>query len=145
VAAAVPCLLVLVLFAASGAATLLRGQPLIWAPSRVTLSEAVAMSDLGESIRLLTLGADPNARYELAGVFRSDAHATLTPLEAAVLTRELYMMDVVVDHGARIDERNTRTLQCLARAVDAPAVAEYLAERSTRVESCEGVVLPWEP
>jgi hypothetical protein len=136
---------VLGLFAVSGAATFVHGRPLIWAPRSVTLSEAVGMRDLGESMRQLALGADPNERYDLVGVFRDDEHVLLTPLEAAVLTREVYMVTVVVDYGARIDERNAPLLQCLARAVDAPEIVAYIVERSDRVETCDDVVLPWQP
>ena len=34
------------------------------------------------------LGADPNSRYPTRDVFREDEAVQLTPLEAAVITRE---------------------------------------------------------
>jgi hypothetical protein len=68
----------------------------------------------------------------------------LTPLEAAVITREDYMLDLVLDYGARIDDRNSSTLQCLARAVGADAIRASVVELSREVD-CAGVELPWNP
>ena len=143
-ATAVPCCIVFGLFAASAGTAFVNGQPSIWAPWNVTLSEAVGMRDLGESARQLMLGADPNRPYEVAGVFRDEETVALTPLEAAVITRELYMVTLLTDFGAAIDQRNATTLQCLARAVNAPAVVDYLIERSPPA-SCSGIALPWQP
>ncbi len=91
------------------------------------------------------LGADPTRAYDVGGVLREGEQVTLTPLEAAVIVREVYLLDILFDYGAIIVARNTRVLQCLAIGVKAPSIVEYLVERSYRVESCEGVVLPWQP
>jgi hypothetical protein len=141
---ALPAVLVAVLFGVSGAAALVVGRPLLWAPSDLTLAEAVGLRDQGEAVRLIMLGADPNRRYDVRDVFREDEHVVLTPLEAAVITREDYMLDLVLDYGARIDDRNSSTLQCLARAVGADAIRASVVELSREVD-CAGVELPWNP
>jgi hypothetical protein len=129
----------------SGAASLMTGRPVIWPAQTLTLSEAVALRDQGEAIRQIMIGTDPNRRYAVTDVFRPDEQATLTPLEAAVITRELHMVQLVVDYGAIVDGRNTVVLQCLADAVQAPAIREYLAGRTIEIDSCEGTKLPWNP
>lgn len=141
---ALPSVLVAMLFGVSGAAALVVGRPLLWAPSDLTLAEAVGLRDQGEAVRLIMLGTDPNLRYDVRDVFRDDEHVMLTPLEAAVITREDYMLDLVLDYGARIDERNSATLQCLARAVDAEAIRATVIGRASETD-CRGVQLPWRP
>ena len=143
-AVALPGVLVAALFGVSGATALVTGKPLLWPPTELTLSEAVGLRDQGEAVRLVMLGADPNRRYDVREVFRDDEHILLTPLEAAVITREDYMLDLVLDHGARIDQRNAATLQCLAKAVGAEAITSRIIERSGEVD-CAGVELPWKP
>lgn len=149
---AAPSVLVSAAFAISGARLFIDGRSLLWAPAAVTLSEAVATADLGETMRLLSEGADPNARYPVADAGGSGEPAMLTPLEAAVITRERYMLDVVLDYGGRIDEGNAPALQCLAVAVGAPELAAAMAAESqgasratNRPVDCVGVPLPWEP
>jgi hypothetical protein len=143
--AGLPGAIVAVLFGLSGAAALSTGQPLIWAPAESTLSQATALRDQGEAIRLIMLGSDPNRRYPVDAVFRPDEQVMLTPLEAAVITRELYMVELVVDYGATVDAGNAAVLQCLATRLRADAILDYLLELSGPGPACAGVELPWQP
>ena len=138
----IPPVLVTVLFGVSGAAALITGRPLIWPPATMTLSEAVALRDRGEMARQIMLGADPNRRYPTRDVFREDEHVQLTPLEAAVITRESYMVGLVLEYGALVNEDNAPVLQCLARNVHAEALWQLFAARHGQVD-CEHVSLPW--
>jgi hypothetical protein len=140
---AAPPVVVIAAFAASGAAALVRGQPLIWPAQAVTLTEAVGMHDAAEVVRQIALGGDPNARYDAWDILKRFQHVSVTPLEAAVATRELYMFDLIVAQGALLTSDNARTLQCFAAQEHATEIATYLAERFARPESCEGVTLPW--
>lgn len=141
---AVPPAIVAVLFAISGLAALLAGRPLIWPQTDITLAEAVGLRDQGEVVRLISSGADPNRRYAVRDVFREDETLAMSPLEAAVITREVYMMELVEDYGAVIDARNAAVLQCLARALGVEDVRQFVIER-TREIPCDGVPLPWKP
>ena len=141
---ALPGIVVGVAFAVSGAAALFRGRPLIWPPTEVTLSEAVALRDQGEVVRQIMTGIDPNNRYVVRRVFRDNEEVALTPLEAAVVTRELYMVDLVVDYGASVNERNAATLQCLAIGVGMETIRRYLADLAGEAD-CDGIELPWRP
>jgi hypothetical protein len=138
-----PCLAIILALAASGAWMLVAGRPLLWAPIDTTLSEAVALRDQGEMVRQILNGADPNARYDVVDVIRLGQRDRLTPLEAAVSTRERYMVEVVVGYGGRVDETNARTLYCLARELDADETATYLASIVPVAGPCDGVALPY--
>jgi hypothetical protein len=133
---------VAVVFGVSGAAALMTGRPLIWPPEEITLSEAVALRDRGEVVRQIMLGMDPNRRYETHDVFRDDEDVALTPLEAAVITRERYMVALVLEYGASLNDQNSATLQCLATNVRDESIRRYLADLSRDVD-CAGVELPW--
>ena len=141
---ALPGMAVAMAFAVSGAAALFRGRPIIWPPTDVTLSEAVALRDQGEVVRQIMMGIDPNKRYLVRRVFRVDEEVALTPLEAAVVTREPYMVDLVVDYGASVNERNAATLQCLAVGVREETIRRYLVDLAGEAD-CAGVELPWRP
>ena len=136
--------LVAVTFAFSGLVALLAGRPLIWPQEDITLAEAVGLRDQGEVVRLIAAGADPNGRFAVRNVFREDEQLAMSPFEAAVITRETYMMALVEDYGGVIDARNAAVLQCLAQALDAGDVREFVIERTQEVP-CDGVPLPWQP
>jgi hypothetical protein len=141
---AVPPAMVAALFALSGLAALVAGRPLIWPQTDLTLAEAVGLRDQGEVVRLIASGADPNRRYAVRNVFRDDETLAMSPLEAAVITREVYMMELVEDYGGIIDARNAAVLQCLAHALDVEDVRQFIIERSREIP-CDGVPLPWKP
>jgi hypothetical protein len=90
---------------------LVRYQPL-WASKEVSLTEAARSGDIAEVFRLVKAGADPNPA-----------------LEAGVESRQVEVLQVLVDAGATADESRRQRLACLAVAVTAPDVTDYL--RST--------------
>ncbi len=143
--AGLPGVILTLVFGLSGVVTLGGGRPLIWAPADATLSQATALRDQGEVIRLIMLGTDPNRRYRVDGVFRPGEAAMLTPLEAAVITRELHLVELVVDYGGGLGQNNAAVLQCLAVGVRAEAIRDYLVRAAGITSTCEGVVLPWQP
>ena len=140
---ALPGIVVALVFGISGAASLLTDGPLVWPPPEVTLSEAVALRDRGEVVRQMMSGADPNRRYPTRDVFREGEEVALTPLEAAVITRDSAMVSQVVGYGGVVTDQNTVTLQCLADEVGAPAIRSQLAEMTRNDVDCAGVTLPW--
>lgn len=142
-ALAVPSAGTLAALAASGTVGLVRGQPLLWPAQPVTLTEAIGMHDTGEIVRQIALGANPNARYDTWDILKRYQHITLTPLEAAVATREKYLFEMIVAHGALVTADNATTLYCFARQENAADIAAYVAERFPPPASCDGVRLPW--
>jgi hypothetical protein len=142
-ALAIPPTAVLVAFAASGAVALTTGQPLFWPAQKVTLTEAIGMHDTGEIVRQIALGANPNTRYDTWDILKRDLHVSVTPLEAAVATREKYLFEMIVAHGALLTPDNARTLHCFAVQEHASEITAYLAARFQPPDSCTGVQLPW--
>ena len=142
-ALALPPAAVLAAFAASGAAALSTGQPFFWPAQKVTLTEAIGMHDTAEIVRQIALGANPNSRYDTWDILKRYQNVSVTPLEAAVATREKHLFEIVVANGALLTPENAPTLHCFAVQEHAAAIAAYLAERFPPPKSCEGVVLPW--
>jgi hypothetical protein len=140
---AVPPVTMLIAFAVSGAVALTEGQPLFWPAQPVTLTEAIGMHDSAEIVRQIVLGANPNARYDTWDILKRDRHVSVTPLEAAVATRERYLFDLIVAHGALLTPEIARTLHCFAVQEHATDVAASLATRFPPPASCDGVQLPW--
>jgi hypothetical protein len=142
-ALAVPPVAVLTAFAASGAAALTTGQPLFRPAQPVTLTEAIGMHDTGEIVRQIALGANPNIRYDTWDILKRYQHVSVTPLEAAVATREQYLFETIIAHGALLTPDNARTLYCFAVQEHATDIAAYVAARFPPPASCDGVQLPW--
>jgi hypothetical protein len=140
---AVPAAGTIAVLAASGALALVRGQPLIWPAQKLTLTEAIGMHDTGEIVRQIALGANPNIRYDTWDILKRYQHVSVTPLEAAVATRERYLFEMIVAHGALVTPENARTLHCFAVQEHATDITAYLAERFPPPASCNGVQLPW--
>jgi hypothetical protein len=120
------------------------GAPPFWRGGPLTLSEASALHDQGELVRLIAAGANPNAVYPLrAGIVAARA---LTPLEAAVGARRAEMVDLLMRHGATADPATWRRLDCFAQQTGAADVVEMLRRyRSSGIEaSCAGVSTPFQ-
>lgn len=142
-ALALPPAAVMAAFAVSGAAALTSGQPLFWPAQPVTLTEAIGMHDTAEIVRQIALGANPNSRYDTWDILKRYQHVSVTPLEAAVATRERNLFEMIVAHGALLTPENARTLHCFAVQEHATDIAAYLAARFPPPISCDGVEMPW--
>ena len=82
----------------------------------MTLTEATAVASYADTARLLEKGADPNARARLrAGLVKNNA-STMTPLEAATGAIRTGPVQMLVEHGATIDDTNYPVLWCAATA-----------------------------
>jgi len=82
----------------------------------MTLSEAAALASYADVTRLLAAGVDPNGRYRVrANLVRNDER-TLTPLEAATGAIRTGPLQLLFDHGARVDETTYPVLICAAQA-----------------------------
>ena len=143
VALALPPVATLAVLAASGTVALVSGQPLLWPAQPVTLTEAIGMHDTGEIVRQLALGANPNARHDAWDILKRFQRVSVTPLEAAVATRERHLFELIVAHGALLTPETARTLHCFAVQEHAAEIAAYLVARFTPPGSCDGVQLPW--
>lgn len=141
--AAVPALAAVVVSAAMVVAAATGAAPPFWRGGSLTLSEAAALRDGGELVRMIAAGSDPNAVYPLRpGVL---AVQSLTPMEAAVGARRAEMVDLLVLHGAQVDAAAWRRLHCFAIKTGAADVVSTLDRYrpADAVASCEGVGTPF--
>ena len=143
ICAAAPALAAVAVSAAIVIMAVANDAPPFWRGGSLTLSEAAALHDQGELVRLIASGNDPNGVYTL----RADVLAVraLTPLEAAVGARRPEMVDLLIRHGAAVDSNAWRRLHCFAMATGGADVVQMLGRfRPPGSEtSCDGISTPF--
>ena len=117
----------------------------LWAVEPLTLSEAAALRDNGEVVRLIQSGSDVNAKSIVRADVFSSQTLTMTPLEAAVAAERADMVELLFEQGARPDPQQWTRLMCLAASVEADDVRGLLESQRPdgASESCDGVAIGW--
>lgn len=87
---------------------------MFWGAKEETLPEAVASRNVGEIVRLLGLGADPNRPATVREGFVSDDELVLTPLQAAVAKGHADLLQLLLDYGALPTTDDVKVLRCYA-------------------------------
>ena len=126
----------------SGVSAFLADRPLILAPVPSNASEAAGNRDVADVV-VMSESADMGQRAPARIPLRLHEPATLTPLEAAVISERAYMIRLVRDRGARLDAETLRTLRCIARARNDRGTIAYLAEIDASPLNCDGVKIPY--
>ena len=112
------------------------GRHPMWKPSRPNFAEAAAARDAATVMLLLSEGHDPNASHVVrAGVLDRWAVRT-TPLEAAFGEGRMEIVDILLRHGATLDEERRASFTCQARARGEVDIARYFESRGGPV-TCE--------
>lgn len=113
-----------------------------WPQETLNLSEAAAVRDSADVVRLIEEGHDINARRTIPpGVMGSNAHE-LTPLEAAVANRRPELVALLVGRGARPEAATWAALWCGAVAGGNGGVIAALASARPATEAivdCDAV------
>lgn len=84
-------------------------------PPAGTVAEAAARGDAARLMVLLMGGADPDRRSLVPAGNLSDDAFEIAPLDAAILGRQVEIMELLLRNGAHVQDR-ARSL-CLAQAV----------------------------
>jgi hypothetical protein len=92
----------------------------------LNLSEAAAVRDLGEIVRLIELSEDPDAPRDVRPGFLADQAVRATPLEAAIAVRDPEVVRVLLVNGAAMDAQVWSHLRCSAEGDEMTA---YLDRR----------------
>jgi hypothetical protein len=111
----------------------------LWPEPNQTLSEAAALKNSGEVVRLITRDrVDPNRVWPMReGI--SNAAPNMTALEAAVRDRRVEMVTVLLQHGAQPPDAAARAeLICLAVQSGAPEIADALLQTGDRSDPRTG-------
>jgi hypothetical protein len=126
-------------------AGLLFGVDPLWRVEPLTLAEAAALRDNGEVVRLIAAGADPNAPGTVRAEFLRNDALMITPLEAAVGSDRVDILEVLLDHGARLDPAIWNQLMCFATAIEADESRALLEQRRPDGAplACDHVQTPW--
>ncbi len=130
--AALPPIAVTLALGLLGTAELTGARPLA-KPAGRGLPEAIVLGDSGGAVRLLERGARPEGIGLIRRGVLFDQPVLATPFEAAVLVRDVRMLDLLESYGDIGNER--AFLACLALDIDAPGVAARLAPGVT--SGCE--------
>lgn len=80
----------------------------------MTLTEATAVASHADAARLLQAGANPDAPARLRMGLVKNRASMMTPLEAATGAIRTGPVQMLLDHGATIDETNYAVLWCAA-------------------------------
>jgi hypothetical protein len=137
----------LVLIAAT--ACLLLALPLgldpLWRVEPLTLAEAAALRDNGEIVRLIQQGEDPNRPGTVRAELLRNDPIVITPLEAAVGIDRPDVLEVLLDHGATMNEAMWTRLVCFAEAIDADDARSFLESHrpAGTSDACDHVATPW--
>ena len=95
-------------------------------PVNLTLSEAAAVRDSGEIVRLVERGENPDAARNVRPGLLLDVAVRLTPIEAAVASRDPQIVRVVLANGAALDGSLWNRLQCLTESQEMTALLDQL-------------------
>ena len=133
---AAPALLVCVLFFADTLSGTI-GRRFIWRPPALTLADAVVLRNSGEAAAQIAKGADPNAPSPIREASALFGRRSMIPVEAAVITGETHLLQLLVDYGARLDEPTLRRLRCEAERSGEDRVAGWIDRRLSRPVTCD--------
>jgi len=117
----------------------------LWKVEPITLSEAAALRDNGELVRLIDSGEDVNGTSTVRPDILSAHPLVITPMEAAVAAERADMVELLLEQGARLDAALWTRLVCFAASVEADDVQALLESRRPEdaVEHCDGVEIGW--
>lgn len=133
----------------AGTTAMLIGLPFgadpLWSVEPVTLSEAAALRDNGEVVRLIESGANVNATSPVRPDIFSAQSLVMTPIEAAVAAERADMVELLLEQGARPDVVLWNRLMCFSASVEADDVRALLEPRRPEgsVEDCDGIGVGW--
>ena len=133
---AAPALLVCALFFVDSVGAAF-GRGFIWPEPALTLADAVILRNAGETAAQIINGADPNAPSQINRASALFGRRSILPLEAAVFTGETHLLQLLVDHGARLDDATLLRLRCEAERIGEERVAHWLDTRLARRATCD--------
>jgi hypothetical protein len=124
-----PALVILCTFAvAAGERT---GVRVFGAVGPANLAEAAATGRADDVVRRMRAGEDPSRVYDLHPDAISSIVLRATPLEAAVWSRQLLMIQLLDRAGAIQDAAHRRAIACLAMDLEMGDIVEYLSPGGT--------------
>jgi hypothetical protein len=115
----------------------------MWPHQSLSLAEAAGVRDEAEVTRLVEDGADPNARYPVRPGVVFDVGMRLTPLEAAVASRDPEMVERLLALGTVMDTTLWTYLRCIADNRRVGPMLDGRRPAGSKLQ-CDGIVAPWQ-
>lgn len=113
-----------------------------WAPDTVTLPEAIATGNYSEVAYQLERGVDPNAAADVRPDILGSAPMHMTPLQAAVSSRNSRMVQMLLEHAV-VTPQTLAMLKCLNDENGNQEVRALLdALPADTTPSCDEVSIP---
>jgi hypothetical protein len=99
-----------------------------WTIPQLSLSEAVVTRDAGEVVRLIRYeNVDPDQPWPVRAELLPGGPRSMTPMEAAVVTRRIEMVRLLAHRGARLPAGAARDrLICQAAGAGASDIVDFL-------------------
>ena len=91
------------------------------------LAEAAALGRADDVIRRLRHGEDPYRVYDVRPEVISSSVLRASPLEAALWSRQIQMIDMLTREGVIYSAEQRQELACLAADIDLDDVVDYLS------------------
>jgi hypothetical protein len=88
----------------------------MWTERDLNLSEAAAVRDLGEIVRLIDASEDPDAVRDVRSGYLADTTVRLTPLEAAVASKDVESVRILLLNGATMTTGSWHHLRCMTES-----------------------------
>ena len=95
----------------------------MWHEPDLNLSEAAAVRDVGEIVRLIEASEDPDAARDVRPGYLADTAVRVTPLEAAVASKDVESVRILLLNGATMTRGIWHHLRC---TTDSDEVRGYL-------------------
>ena len=102
------------------------GRHPMWPHHELNLSEAAAVRDAGEIVRLIEASEDPNAERQVRPGFLEAQAVRATPLEAAVAAKDVEIARILLVNGAAMNADVWNHLRCTAAGDE---MTEFLDRR----------------
>jgi hypothetical protein len=116
----------------------------IWPRQQLNLSEAAAVRDVAEIVRLIETSEDPDVARDIRPGLLAEQAVRATPLEAAVAAKDPEIARVLLVNGAVMDAQAWSRLRCSAEGDEMTA---YLDRRRPvkAVMDCASLLVPDNP
>lgn len=106
------------------------GRHPMWHVPEFNLSEAAGSRDAASVVWLILRGEDPNApRAVRAGIIDTRQYPSMTPIEAALESRRVEIVHLLLQRGAVVDEARRAAYTCKAKSRGDDDIVKYFESR----------------
>jgi hypothetical protein len=113
------------------------GPGFLFPSSHLTLADALALRNTGEVAFQLLNGVDPNQPSLLVQAAPGGKPRQALPVDVAIRTGEVDLLELLIRHGTRMDEAVLVRLRCEADRIGENRIVEWIDARLARAIDCD--------